>query len=255
MRGEGADHADPAEVLLHHARQHAELFLQREPAGAQPEARHHGPPGGEGDEAERDDPEQRLAAEQQRCARADQDREQHEADQPGVDHHPDALDIEHPAGDQLAGVHAVMEADAQALQLLVVRHAQVVGEALPDRFALVVVPHREQAAQHGSDEQQGGGVPQGRARGDLIAAGQQALRRIDGLPEIARDQELKDRSDDRGRHRDRHAPFVAQRHAKHAQQNPEVRDLHAGGVSRLRPGSDRTGGIHGRPGRAMGDLL
>ncbi len=105
-------------------------------------------------------------------------------------------------------MHAVVEADAQALQLLVVRHAQVVGEALPDRFALVVVPHREQAAQHRSAEQQGGGVPQGGARGDRIAAGQQALRRIDGLPEIARDQELKVCSDDRGRHRDRHAPSI-----------------------------------------------
>ena len=255
MGGEGADHADPAQVLLHHARQHAELFLQREPAGAQPEARHHGAPGGERDEAERDDPEQRLAAEQQRRARADQDREQHEADQPGVDHHPDALDVEHPAGDQLTGVHPVVEADAQALQLAVVGHAQVVGEALPDRFALVVVPHREQAAQHRSAEQQGGGVPEGGARGDLIAAAQQALRRIDGLPEIARDQELKDRGDDRGRQRDRHAPPVAQRHAQHAQQNPEVGDLHAGGVSWLRPGGNRTSGIHDRPGRAMGELL
>ena len=74
LRGEGADHADPAEVLLHHAGQHAELFLEREPAGAQPEPRHHGAPGGEGDEAQRDQPEHRLAAEQQRRARADQDR-------------------------------------------------------------------------------------------------------------------------------------------------------------------------------------
>ena len=87
--------------------------------------------------------------------------EQHQPDQPGVDHHADALDVEHAAGDQLAGVHAVVEAEAEALQLRVVRHAQVVGDALPDRLALVVVPHREQAAQHAGAEQERGGRPEG----------------------------------------------------------------------------------------------
>ena len=58
LRGEGADHADAAEVLLHDAGQHAELFLEREPAGAQPQPRHHRAPGGERDEAERDQAEQ-----------------------------------------------------------------------------------------------------------------------------------------------------------------------------------------------------
>ena len=123
-----------------------------------------------GHEAQRDQAEQRLAAEQQRGADADQDREQHQPDHPGVDHHPDALDVEHAAGDQLAGVHPVVEAEAQALQLRVVGHAQVVGDPLPDRLALVVVPHREQAAQHGGAEQQGGGLPERGARGGVIAA-------------------------------------------------------------------------------------
>ena len=164
LGGEGADHPNPAEILLHDAREHAELFLERQPAGAQSEPRHHRAPGGEGNEAQRNQTEHRLAAQQERGPGADQDGEQHQPDQPGVDHHADALDVEHAAGDQLAGVHAVVEAEAEALQLRVVRHAQVVGDALPDRLALVVVPHREQAAQHAGAEQERGGAPEGGTR-------------------------------------------------------------------------------------------
>ena len=237
-------------------RQHAELLLQREPAGAQPELRHHGAPGDEGHEAEREQPEQRLAAEQQRGADADQDGEQHEADQAGVEDHAHALDVEHAAGDQLAGVHAVVEAEAQALQLLVVRQAQLVGDALADRLALVVVPHREQAAQHAGAEQQGGGVPERGARGDLVAAGQQALRGIDRLAEIAAGSGAE-----RARRRSWSPPRSpcpggsAAPCASTRRRIPKSESSDAGGVLRLRPGRDRTGGVHGRPGRAMGEPL
>ncbi len=222
LRGKGADHTDAAEVLLHHAREDAELFLQSQPAGAQAKAGDDRSPGGKGHEAQRDQAEHRLTAQQQACPDADQDDGQHEADQPRIDHRPNALDVEHAAGDQLARVHPVVEPEAQALQLGVVRHAQVVGEPLADRLALVVLPHREQAAQHGDAEQECGGVPEGGVGGALITAAQQALRAIDGAPEVLRDQELKDRGRDRGAERDRHAASVAKGHTEHPAQNPEV---------------------------------
>ena len=142
---------------------------------------------------------------QQDGAGADQHGEQHEADHAGVDHRPDALDVEHAAGDQLARVHPVVKAEAQALQLRVVGHAQIVGDALPDRLALVVVPHREQAAQHRRAEQQHRRPPERRARRRLVAAAEQPLGAVDGAAEILRDQQLEGRGHDRGRDRDRHA--------------------------------------------------
>jgi hypothetical protein len=247
LRGKGADYTDAAEVLLHHAREDAELFLQSEPAGAQAKARDDRSPGGEGHEAQRDQAERRLSAQQQACSDADQDDGQHEADHPGIDHRPDALDVEHAAGDQLARVHPVVEAEAQPLQLGVVRHAQVVGEPLPDRLALVVLPHREQAAQHGRAEQECRGVPEGGVGGALITAAQQALRAIDGAAEIFRDQELKDCGDDRGAERDRHAASVAERHTEHPAQNPEVGETDLAGGLQCGPRRYRTDGRHGRP--------
>ena len=102
--------------------------------------------------------------EQQAGADADQHGDQHDPHQPGIDQHADALDVEHAAGDQLAGMHPVVKAEAQALQLGIVGQAQVVGDALADGLALVVVPHGEEAAQHAGGEQQRAGLPERGAR-------------------------------------------------------------------------------------------
>ncbi len=242
---EGADHPDAAEVLLHHPGQHAEFLLECQPARAQAQPGDHRAPGGERHEAQRDQAERRLVAQEQRRPGADQDGRQHEADDAGVDHRADALDVEHAAGDQLARVHPVVEAEAEALQLGVVGHAQVVGDLLPDRLALVVLPHREQAAQHRGAEQQGRGLPERGARGRRVAAAEQALRGIDGAPEILRDHQLKDRGHDRAAEGCRHAASMVERHAQHAAQDLEVGATDADGLG-LGSGRQGTGGGQGQ---------
>ncbi len=245
LGGEGADHPDAAEVLLHHPRQYAELFLECQPARAQAQPGDHRAPGGERHEAQRDQAERRLAPQQQGGADPDQDGAQHEADHAGVDDRADALDVEHAAGDQFAGVDPVVEAEAQALQLRVVGHAQVVGDPLADRLALVVVPHREQAAQDRGAEQQGRGLPQRGAGGGRIAAGEQALGAVDGAAEVLRDQQLEECGRDRGSERDRHAAPVAQRHDQDALHDLEIRQPDADRL-RLGPGRSWTAGRHGQ---------
>ncbi len=198
LGGEGADDADPAQILLHHAGEHAQLLLKRQPARAEAQLRHDRAPGGKGREAERQKAQHRLASEEQGRADAQQQDEQHEADEAGIDDHAQAFDVEHAARDQLAGVHAVMEAEAQPLQLGVVGHAQVVGDALADGLAFVVLPHGEEATKHAGADQQAGRAPERRARRDLVATVKQAGRGIHRLAQIVWDQKLEDRRHHRG---------------------------------------------------------
>ena len=164
------------------------------------------------------------------AADADQDDEQHEPDHAGVDHGPHALDVEHAAGDQLAGVDAVVEAEAQALQLGVVGHAQVVGDALPDRLALVVLPHREQAAQHGGAEQQR--RRPARARRAPPPASPPPSRPCalsTARPRYCGISSWKTAATIVVRDRDRHRAAVAQRHREHAAQHAEIAEADLAG--------------------------
>ena len=153
LRRERPDHADSAQVLLHHLGQHRHPVLQEKPHPAQLEPRGGRAPGDEGNEAEAEKPENEIGAEQEIASDSDQGREQDDAHETGVEEHAHAFEVEHAAGDQLARVHAVKEAEAQPLKLAIEVHAQPIGDAVADRIAEVVVQHGEQAAERAGDQQ------------------------------------------------------------------------------------------------------
>ncbi len=71
----------------------------------------------------------------------------------GGKEHAHALEIEHAHGDEVAGMDLVVVAEREPLDLLVDREAQLIGGVVADRFAKVVLRHREDAAPDRDDEQ------------------------------------------------------------------------------------------------------
>ena len=135
LGGEGAHHADAAEVLLHDPRQDRQPLLQLEPGGAQPEVGHRRAPGDEGHEAQREQAEQQVGGDQEIAADADQHGEQDHAHEAGGEEHPHALDVEHAERDEVARMDPVVEAEAEPLDLLVEGEPQLVAEVVADRLA------------------------------------------------------------------------------------------------------------------------
>ncbi len=72
---------------------------------------------------------------------------------PVLEEHADAFEIEDAERDQVAGMHAVVEAEAQALQLVVTGETKLVTDMVPDRFPEVVLQHGEEAAEDTDGEQ------------------------------------------------------------------------------------------------------
>ena len=160
LRRKGAHDADAAEILVHHAAQHRQPLLQRQPGAAQRELGDRGAPGDERHEAQAEQPEHQIGAEQQIGADADQHAEQDDAHEAGRKEHAHAVEIEHAERDEVAGVDPVVEREAQPLDLLVERQAQFVAGLVADDLAIIVLGHREEAAQHADDQQDQRGRPQ-----------------------------------------------------------------------------------------------
>ena len=92
-------------------------------------------------------PSTRVGGDEEPGADADQHGQQHEAHDAGGEEHPHALEVEHADGDEIARVHPVVEAEGEALDLLVEGEAQLVTDVVADGFAVVVLHHGEEAAQ------------------------------------------------------------------------------------------------------------
>ena len=92
-------------------------------------------------------PSTTIGADKQVGADADQDRQQHQADEAGGEEHAHAVDVEDAERDEVAGVNAIVEAEAQALQLLVAGQAELVADLVADGLAVIVLQQREEAAQ------------------------------------------------------------------------------------------------------------
>ena len=146
-------------------------------------------------------------------AGADQHDHLHRAQQPPVDHRAHAFEVEHAAGDQLAGVDPVVEGEAEALELLVEGEAEVVGEAVADRLAAIVVGEGEDPAQDRGAEQQERRVVERRACGlrRRRFVVEQAERAVDGIADQAGDRELEGRRHQGRQQRHRDPGAVAQR--------------------------------------------
>ena len=196
LRGEGAHHADAAEVLLHDAGQDGEALLQVEPGGAEREVHHRGAPGDEGHEAEREQAEHEVGGDEEPGADADEHGEQHEPHDAGGEEHAHALEVEHADGDEIAGMDPVVEAEGEALDLLVEGEAELVTNVVAYGFAVVVLHHGEEAAQHADREEEERGGPERVLGGG--GAGERLLALVDGAAEQPRDRELQAGGDQRG---------------------------------------------------------
>ena len=220
LGGEGAHDPDTAEVLVHDAADHRQTLLERQPGVAQRQLHDRRAPGDEGHEAERDQPEHEVGAEQQIGADADEHRQQDEANQAGRKEHPHAVDVEDAERDQVAGMHAVVEAERQPLDLLITGEPQLIADLVPDRFAEIVLQHREDAAADADGEQDQRGAKQG-LTGRLRARTGDVLGLVDRAAEQARNGELQARPDEGGHDSEGRRPGVAERHARDAQQGAE----------------------------------
>jgi hypothetical protein len=174
--------------------------------------------------AERHRTEQQVGREQQEGADADQHDKQHDAQDAGRKEHPHALEIEHAAGDQLAGMDGVVERKAEALQLAVKAEPQVIGDAMADRLAEIVVDQREQAAQQRSAEQQQRGIDQGRAGDGTIdrLRAKQAKRLIDRVAEQLRNGQLEQRGNEGRPDGDSELPAIGQRQLEDAPKHARI---------------------------------
>ena len=168
-----------------------------------------GAPGDEGDEAEREEAEDGVGGDEEPGAGADEDGQQHEADDAGGEEHAHALEVEHADGDEVARVHPVVEAEGEALDLLVEGEAELVTDVMAYGFAVVVLHHGEEAAQHADREEEERGGPEGVGAG----AGEGLLALVDGAAEEARDGELQAGGDEGGGDGGAGLPGVAEAHA------------------------------------------
>ncbi len=192
VRGKGADDTDAAEILLHDAGQHRKPLLQVEPCGAQPELCHRRPPADEGHETQRQKAKNDIGRNQHVGADADQHRKQEDAHERRREIHAHAFEIEQADRDQVTRMNRVVKAEGEPLDLLVTGQPKFVAHVVAYAFAVVVLDHREEAAQHAGAEQQQGRRQQ-RVLRDLpgSAAGQCNLRVVHRLAEKTRDHQLE----------------------------------------------------------------
>ena len=243
--GERAHDADAAQVLLHHVGQPRQALLQPQPRHAQPHARHGGAPRDHRREAQRRQREHRVGARQQIGAPADQHQQPDRLDHPSVEGVGHRLDVEHAAGDQLAGVHAVVKPVAEPLHLVVVVHSQPVADALADDLRLLGVHHHHQPAHHAGDEDQPGELqqlPLGGAR--VGSARKDHVHRVHHVTDVLRQQQLEHGRGDRGDHGDGQPHRIGQRHAEHAQHRADAGPGRGG----IRGSDHRSGATHKIPG-------
>jgi len=107
----------------------------------------------------------------------------------------------------------IVEAEGELLDLLVAGKPELIAHMVADRFAVIILYHREQAAQNADDEQQQSGRHQS-IFGDLASgtASDRRLRLIDGATQQARDRQLQRCSYECCPYGEARLPWVAQRH-------------------------------------------
>ena len=218
----GTDDTYALEVLAHDRGEDRKPILQHSPTSPQLEAHDGGAPADEGYEAERQQSEDEIGAEQNIGADTDQQDQQDQAQKRRIDEFSHPFDVEHAAGDEIAGLHPVVEGKAEALQLLVIKQAKLVTQVLADGLAHVIVHHGEQPAHDARPQQRQRGDDKGGA-GVVITAGETPLGMVHrGADELGH-QQLEGGGGDGGADGDRHAPAITQGHARDAQQDRQVR--------------------------------
>jgi hypothetical protein len=106
--------------------------------------------------------------------------------------HAHTFEIEHADGDEVAGMHAVVKAEGEPLDLLVTGNAKLIAHVVADAFAIIVLHHGEDTAQHAcAEQQQCRGQQRILRRETGHAALDHRLGVIDGASEKARDHQLK----------------------------------------------------------------
>ena len=146
LRGEGAHHAYAGEVFFHDAGQHTHAFLELTPQRPHPQPEHGAAPHRERHEAHAQQTQHQILPHVNISAEADQHRELEQAHDAGFDKTPHALDVEHAAGDQVAGMDAIVITERQPLQLFKKGQPQLVTETLADGFRQIVVDQGEETA-------------------------------------------------------------------------------------------------------------
>jgi hypothetical protein len=196
LGGEGADHANAAEVFFHHLGQIGQLVLKPQPASAQFDAGDRGPDADDGDEAQGQQSQGQVDVYEDGGAAANQHGQQEQPQDTGIDPQTHPLDIEDATGHEVAAVDPIVPGKTESLQLAVIVEPEVIADHLANRLALVVLHHGEEAAQHAGAHQQQGGVKQGvpcRLSGIAIdRAGQQALDLVDRLAHVLGHEQLED---------------------------------------------------------------
>ena len=144
--GERLDHPRAAQVLLQGGVKDCELLLGLEPGVAHPQPYQAGHAHRHGQQRQADQPQLPVQPHHQ-----DDDHDE-EHDEVGCAHddevyeHADRFHVGDRLGHQVAGVLAVVEAEAQVLDVVVEPIAKVVDDVLAQRFAHVHLPEREDAA-------------------------------------------------------------------------------------------------------------
>ena len=221
LRGEGAHHANPAQVLVHHPGENRHALLQLVPALAQLQPRHDGAPADHRHEAHRDQRHERIGDEQLVGAEPDQHGEVEGAQQAEGHEHAYALDVEHAARHQIAGVDPVVVAEAEVLQLLVEGQAQRIAELLAKRLALLHVHGHERAAQQARAEQ-GQGHRQQSVAGRRVPLRRRLQQIVDAVHRLAHEawnHELRQRRAYGAQYADQQAHAESQGHARDARQH------------------------------------
>jgi len=168
MGGEGAHHPHAAQVLFHAARDDGVERLHALPGNPQRHAHAGSAPGDEGHEAKGAEPSPPIRRDQPGRADGDQQGYVDGPQEPGFQKTAHALDIEHAARDEIAGMHFIVEGEAEALQFGKIGQAQIRADALGQIFLDIALIPGEQAAHRRNDDNN--------KRGDL----QRAPRRCGG---------------------------------------------------------------------------
>jgi hypothetical protein len=175
--------------------------------------------------------------------------------QPVLDEHPRAFEVEHAAGDQVARMDAVMEAKGQALKLLEILEPKIAGDLLADILAEIAGEHGQGPADDAGGDHQHRRAPQ---RGPRLrcmsgAGAQQRLGLVDGGAEQSRQGQARHRRSQRTGDRQGQAAGVAQGERGDPLQDPRhLPDVDLGGLrdDSVRTSPEGAGIIH-RKGHAL----
>ena len=143
---ERLDHPRAGEILLQRGVQYCELLLRFEPGVAHSQPYHAGNGHGHGQQREAEQSELPVEPHHQDDDHGEEHDEVRRPHDDEVDEHADRLHVGDRLGHQVAGVLAVVEAEAEALDVVVEPVSQVVDDVLAQRLPHVHLPEREDAA-------------------------------------------------------------------------------------------------------------